>query len=175
MTQTLAALEILGWNNENPTTVVTPHGRLSLIQGDGDEQSAFEHFVPESLRMQVWAEAASRREDMQGIDSPHGVDKTATGALLPKMKGPEKGHLQCLAVQGAEQHARNDVLQRIAQTSKKQAIDIQRMYLKIIEEHSSLAREIYEARREQQGLFTERLHHFARRGRKSRIRRPLAP
>ena len=88
--QTKKALETLGWQSRDPLSVETPYGLLSLLEGDADEQSAFDHFVRESLRFQVWAEADARREDMRGLNSPQGVDRAATTAMANKFKGEEK-------------------------------------------------------------------------------------
>ena len=62
-------------------------GRLPLLLGP---DSWWKHQLREGLRCALWAEAGSRRNDMQGLEARQGLDRKATMGVLGKRLPPDE-------------------------------------------------------------------------------------
>jgi len=71
-----------GWSWHNFDYIELPgRGRLPLVLGP---DSWWHHRLREGLRCHLWCEAASRRNDMDGLQAVQGIDRKATMKLLSK-------------------------------------------------------------------------------------------
>ena len=79
-----AAVRRLGWSWSDPWNFSRPSkSRLPLL---GGEDAWWLHEIRDGLRISQWKIAASRRHDMQGLASDHGIDRLATMAVMTKRK-----------------------------------------------------------------------------------------
>eukprot|EP00973_Karenia_brevis_P023401 3220921-Karenia_brevis.AAC.1 len=76
------AVHRLGWQWVEPFVLITSAGHEVRILCD--QISAFKHAIREAQRTMLWQRAASRRDDMQGIEV--GIDRVATLAVLGSRK-----------------------------------------------------------------------------------------
>ena len=92
LAQLKRALSVLGWKLADALTIQTQTEHIPLIQGNKDEEAKLDHKIREALRFHCWQQA-SKRSDMGGLHSDHGVDRSSTLALLSKLKGQERTHM----------------------------------------------------------------------------------
>ena len=90
------AVAALGWHWVSVGCFRRP-GRCNLALFDGPDKW-WEHELREGLRRLRWSEAASKRNDMKGLDSPHGLDCRASLALMHKSSGVRLGLLRAVLV-----------------------------------------------------------------------------
>ena len=89
-----AALHMLGWEWVEPLVFRRPSRKnLGLFEGS---DAWWQHEIRDGLRVAAWKRAASRRQDMQGLESDFGVDRAATLAHYrsSKTSSYEKGILR---------------------------------------------------------------------------------
>ena len=84
----------LGWTWPSVDVFRRP-GRWDLPLCDGPD-TWWDHELREGLRLARCAEAARKRKDMQGLDSPQGVDRLASLAVLQRSSGTKLGMLRSI-------------------------------------------------------------------------------
>jgi len=94
--QVFKAVAHLGWQWVSVDTFRRP-GRNDLPLCEGPD-TWWDHEIREGLRLARWSEAASKRADMQGLDSVAGIDRRASLAVLRQCKGAKLGMMRAILV-----------------------------------------------------------------------------
>ena len=91
-----AAARRMGWVWSDPWHFQRPSKRPLALLGGPD--TWWLHEIRDGLRISQWKAAAARRQDMQGLDTDHGVDRLASMALIQQRKTAprDKARLQSL-------------------------------------------------------------------------------
>ena len=92
----------MGWVWSDPWHFQRPSRRPLALFGGPD--TWWLHEIRDGLRISQWKAAAARRQDMQGLDTDHGVDRLASMALMRQRKTTprDKARLQSLAAFGCK-------------------------------------------------------------------------
>ena len=94
----------LGWSWEDFDYIdFGGRGRLPLLSGPS---TWWKNTLREGLCCTLWAEAATRRNDMQGLEAKQGLDRRATMALSGQTLAPDEvGLLRSVLVHTMRMHA----------------------------------------------------------------------